>query len=286
MENATFKISTLALTFLDSTGKAQALQGSAKMDLRVSRPPDAHEPQRLMFTLLESGETGSFAEQHVITVSCGYTHTMAVTKDGSLFTWGTLLGGTVMLGYNSNEHQPLPGRMNPALFDSKVVSACAGRIHSAVVTHLGTLYTWGNVPDNGRMQYGSAGGTAQEITKHVPTNVTISRFTNNSESDDMRIGCCHNLLPEKIIAFAMGTHHRLGGGWSMHNPPEPGSRNRKSQRQQGKDPAVTTLQRCHFFTMPADLVQRVVQACASWPQGPAGKTEGIVRLLGGGLMTK
>jgi len=58
MENATFKISTLALTFLDSTGKAQALQGSAKMDLRVSRPPDAHEPQRLMFTLLESGRQG------------------------------------------------------------------------------------------------------------------------------------------------------------------------------------------------------------------------------------
>ena len=57
MENATFKISTLGLTFLDSTGTAQALQGSAKMDLRVSRPPDAHEPQRLMFTLLESGET-------------------------------------------------------------------------------------------------------------------------------------------------------------------------------------------------------------------------------------
>jgi len=39
-----------------------------------------------------------------------------------------------------------------------------------------------------------------------------------------------------------------------------------------------------FFLMPADLVQRVVQTCVAWPAGVAGKTEGIVRLLGGGML--
>jgi hypothetical protein len=36
--------------------------------------------------------------------------------------------------------------------------------------------------------------------------------------------------------------------------------------------------------MPVELVQRAVEACVSWPEGMAGELEGVVRLLGGGMM--
>jgi len=36
--------------------------------------------------------------------------------------------------------------------------------------------------------------------------------------------------------------------------------------------------------MPGELVQRVVEACVSWPEGRAGELEGVVRLLGGGMI--
>jgi len=34
-------------------------------------------------------------------------------------------------------------------------------------------------------------------------------------------------------------------------------------------------------TVPVELVQRVVEACASWPEGQAEVMEGVVRLLEG-----
>ena len=41
---------------------------------------------------------------------------------------------------------------------------------------------------------------------------------------------------------------------------------------------------CEYVTMPDELVQWVVEACVSWPEGRAGELEGVVQLLGGGMM--
>ena len=39
-----------------------------------------------------------------------------------------------------------------------------------------------------------------------------------------------------------------------------------------------------FGGLADHLVEMVVKACWEWPEGAAGKEEGVVRLLGGGLM--
>jgi len=145
----------------------------------------------------------------------------------------------------------LPKKMKNANFDGKIVSATAGRMHSAVVTDKGTLCIWGIL-----------NGTAQHISNKVPTMVLITRFTQFAEPD-LRIGCCHNSLLDKAIAFTMGTHPHSRGGWSMQLPTVTGDR--KSCLQQGKAPAVNTDQPCCYFSMPTDVVQRVVETCASWP---------------------
>ena len=41
---------------------------------------------------------------------------------------------------------------------------------------------------------------------------------------------------------------------------------------------------CVFGGLADHLVKMVVTACRGWPEGAAGKEEGVVRLLGGGLM--
>ena len=41
---------------------------------------------------------------------------------------------------------------------------------------------------------------------------------------------------------------------------------------------------CVFGGLADHLVEMVVKACWEWPEGAAGKEEGVVRLLGGGLM--
>eukprot|EP00002_Diphylleia_rotans_P032670 TRINITY_DN6877_c0_g1_i9.p1 TRINITY_DN6877_c0_g1~~TRINITY_DN6877_c0_g1_i9.p1 ORF type:complete len:558 (+),score=69.40 TRINITY_DN6877_c0_g1_i9:171-1844(+) len=74
-------------------------------------------------------------------VVCGAYHTMARTDEGLLFAWGANGDGQLGLGNDKNQKAPklvkdLEGRV------VNYISASAS--HSAAVTSLGHLYTWGN----------------------------------------------------------------------------------------------------------------------------------------------
>ena len=68
------------------------------------------------------------------------------------------------------------------------------------------------------------------------------------------MGRCHGLLEELALAFAMGTHERLGAGSAAAGGV--GGRRRSPMRQEDG---------CLYLMMPADLVKRVVEACG-WRQ--------------------
>ena len=97
-----------------------------------------------------------------------------------------------------------------------------------------------------------------------------------------RVGRWHGLAEELALAFAMGTHARLGAGAGAGAVG--GGGRRRSRRVQGKAPAEGEDDRgCPYFMMPADLVKRVVEAC-SWEAGREAKWlgEGVLRLIGAG----
>ena len=88
-----------------------------------------------------------------------------------------------------------------------------------------------------------------------------------------RVGRCHGLLEELALAFAMGTHERLGAGSAAAGGVG-------GRRAQGKAPAAMREEEgCLYLMMPADLVKRVVEACGWRAEGELG--EGVVRLMGG-----
>ena len=94
------------------------------------------------------------------------------------------------------------------------------------------------------------------------------------------VGRCHWLPSLHALIFAMCTHARLGSVAPTAVPA--GGSSRRSRRLEGKAPAAfaDTSTDCAYATMPGELVQRVVEACTSWPEGLAGEMEGVVRLLG------
>jgi len=73
-------------------------------------------------------------------VSCGYLHTMAVTTDGQLYTWGGNRHG--QLGHGSTSNELLP-REVASLEGKNVKLISCGYFHSACVTDEGHIYTWG-----------------------------------------------------------------------------------------------------------------------------------------------
>ena len=79
---------------------------------------------------------------------------------------------------------------------------------------------------------------------------------------------------EHALAFAMGTHGRLGGGVWLAAAAAAGGARRSSQLQ-GK--AASPI-----FRLKEELMEMIVRLSAAWPAGRAGDEEGAVRLMGGG----
>ena len=95
--------------------------------------------------------------------------------------------------------------------------------------------------------------------------------------DGVRIGRCRALPREHALAFAMVTHPRLGRAQAQ-------AWARRSPRLRDKAAAKEGGDGCAFGDLADHLVEMVVKACLEWPEGAAGKEEGVVRVLGGGLM--
>lgn len=176
--------------------------------------------------------------------ACGGSHTLAVSG-GVLWSWGR--GEDGRLGVADSNNRLVPTAVDPHHFGGdRVVAAAGGQVHSAAVTARGALYTWGR----GRTNYKAPNGLGHG--GDTPSCLTPARIPPQALGSSRMGRCRRNSLPQdSSLAFAMGTHPRLGAAWIMR--------------------------------LPAELVQRIIAACGSWswPEGQAGRLEGIVRLAGG-----
>jgi hypothetical protein len=224
---------------------------------------------RLVPTLVGAEEV--FGGSQVRTIACGRDHTLAVTEAGELWVWGQGVQG--QLGLNDGQDRLVPTRVDPQHFAHAPISTvAAGFDHSAAVTAGGALYTWGRgEAEHTGSQVPGGLGHADLANRLVPTLVPRQLL------GGARVGRCHGLLEELALAFAMGTHERLGAGSAAAGGV--GGR-RRSRRAQGKAPAAMREEEgCLYLMMPADLVKRVVEAGGWRAEGELG--EGVVRLMGG-----
>ena len=73
-------------------------------------------------------------------VACGIAHTVAVTEEGTVWSWGY----RGKLGHNDDRDRLAPARVGQERFGgAKIVTADCGHGHSAAVSEDGGLFTWG-----------------------------------------------------------------------------------------------------------------------------------------------
>jgi alpha-tubulin suppressor-like RCC1 family protein len=146
-----------------------------------------------------------FGGSKVRTVACGHVHTLAVTEAGELWAWG--YGAQGRLGLMMIvlwQDRLVPTRVGPQHFAHAPISAvAAGYSHSAAVTAVGALYTWGKGEAGHSPGSQVPGGLdhADLANRLVPTLVPRQLLGGAR---------CHGLREELALAFAMGTHERLG----------------------------------------------------------------------------
>ena len=82
----------------------------------------------------------AFAGRRVVAVSAGITHSLAITPDGSAWSWGN--GGQGQLGHGDALNQLLPKKIE-AFAGQRFVAVAAGSNHSIATTADGAVFAWG-----------------------------------------------------------------------------------------------------------------------------------------------
>lgn len=135
-----------------------------------------------------AGTGGVLAGKTVVALSGGYSHCLALTSEGKVYSWGFGVGGTLGNGSGDTSRFPVEVVMDGALAGKTVVAVAAGSSHSLALTSDGEIFSWGTG------QYGQLGnGSSSYTPRFVPIAVNMSGA----------------LAGKKVIAIAAGIHHNL-----------------------------------------------------------------------------
>ncbi|KAI9120672.1 hypothetical protein K1719_007705 [Acacia pycnantha] len=127
---------------------------------RLGHPDfDIHSGQAAVITPRQV--TCGLGSRRVKEIAAAKHHTVIATEGGEVFTWGSNREG--QLGYTSVDSQPTPRRVTS--LRSKIVSVSASNKHTAVVSDLGEVFTWG-CNREGQLGYGTS-NSASNNTPHV-----------------------------------------------------------------------------------------------------------------------
>jgi alpha-tubulin suppressor-like RCC1 family protein len=98
-------------------------------------------------------------------VAAGADHSMVLTRDGDVFTWGD--GGSGRLGHGNTDSQLVPKQVESL---SNVMDIAAGWSHSLAVGEGGVVFKWGY---NGFGQLGLGGHTNRNVPTEVPEDTLV-----------------------------------------------------------------------------------------------------------------
>lgn len=79
-------------------------------------------------------------DAHIVEVSVGYAHMLALSADGRVYAWGRNFYG--QLGVGDHKDKPSP-QLISYLQEEQAVAVVAGQYHSLAVTARGDIFGWG-----------------------------------------------------------------------------------------------------------------------------------------------
>jgi len=185
------------------------------------------------------GTEDAFGNSQVIMASGGSGFTLFVTEEGRLFACGSVNRASDNYFSSLGNNILLPFCIGGLHFgDTKITSAAGGRNHAVAVNEHGCIFTWGTQTNilfdlTEEMdafeeidafvepaELSHPGGVGHEIADTV--NVVVPLVVDSFHG--VRAGRCHRLTRENALAFAMGTHARLGSGHTVVTVARDGSK--------------------------------------------------------------
>ncbi|MEV4945111.1 hypothetical protein [Streptomyces sp. NPDC053755] len=147
----------------------------------------------------------------VVAVEAGYLHSVALTSDGTVWTWGSNETGQLGDGTYVSRHAPV--RVGSL---TGVTAISAGRLHTLAVRSDGTVWAWGY---NGEGQLGNGTTTASNVPVQVCAQNTSAGCTSFLTGvADVSAGYAHSLAVSTggaVRAWGDNRYGALGDGTTV-----------------------------------------------------------------------
>ncbi|NBI28384.1 RCC1 domain-containing protein [Chengkuizengella marina] len=144
----------------------------------------------------------------IIQVSAGGYHTVALSSDGTVYTWGMNIFG--QLGDGTDDDKNVPVLLDDFANDGEdIIQVSAGSSYTVALSSDGTVYTWGSNNDG---QLGD--GTA--INKNEPVEVN---FDAEAFIDQVSAGSFHMTAltsKGKVYTWGWNSYGQLGDGTAIN----------------------------------------------------------------------
>ena len=154
---------------------------------------------------------GAIANKLIVSIACGFYHTIALDNTGKVYAWGH--NGSGQLGNGDNTSQSTPILINTgAILNKVIISIVGGYYHTIVLDNTGNVYTWGS-NYSGQLGDGTSGGS-----KTSPFLISYTIFDPDVTAPVVSKGYSnHKLLYNRpgttsISAVGDNTYGQLGDG--------------------------------------------------------------------------
>ncbi|CAN6326381.1 unnamed protein product [Urochloa humidicola] len=160
----------------------------------------------------------SLTVSNVDFVACGEFHTCAVTTTGELYTWGDGTHNVGLLGHGNDVGHWIPKRISGALENLQVAYVSCGTWHTALITSMGQLFTFGDgsfgVLGHGDLKSSSYPREVESLSglKTIAVACGVWHTAAIVEVIVTRSSSSVKLSAGKLFTWGDGDKHRLGHG--------------------------------------------------------------------------
>mmetsp|Transcript_16816 Transcript_16816/g.55825 ORF Transcript_16816/g.55825 Transcript_16816/m.55825 type:complete len:1970 (-) Transcript_16816:70-5979(-) len=139
---------------------------------------------------------------NIVGIAAGYYHSLALNDTGKIFSWGSGSWGKLGIGSDANAESP---RFVASLQNSKVVHIACGAHHTAAITTVGDVWTWGK---------GLRGQLGHKSVKEE-FSPRLNASLRKCGAQKIRCGDDHTLVilrSGQLYSMGANTHGQLGLG--------------------------------------------------------------------------
>lgn len=152
------------------------------------------------------------ANDRIISIAAGSSHSALLTIEGRLFMWGRNVYGQLGDRSNSSKNTPIDITSNFNLMPTETISSVAlGWGHSIALTSFGRLFTWG---------YNGFGQLGDNTLLDQNQPVDITRFIQLNENEtitNIKLGSSHTLIETSINRYFVWGWNQYGQLGIGHN---------------------------------------------------------------------